>query len=127
MRNPGDTHCPICGNSYSERKGQDCPEVHDVVGRLAEGPLAKLFGAPEDVVGVAKVNAALRKVVAQRGERITADQRIIADLKVKLSEIDEIVHDYEQGHGTESAHDTVTAIRDALDMTVRWVGDDLTT
>jgi hypothetical protein len=31
MRNPGDTHCPICGNSYSERKGQDCPEVHDPI------------------------------------------------------------------------------------------------
>jgi len=48
VRNPGDTHCPICSNSYSERKGQDCPEVHDVVGRLAEGSLGRIFRAQQE-------------------------------------------------------------------------------
>lgn len=28
-RRPGETECPVCGNSYTDRKGMDCPEIHN--------------------------------------------------------------------------------------------------
>jgi len=68
----------------------------------------------------------MRRTILQRGERIKADQRIIADQRVKLHEIEVILWDYEEGHGPESVGELIADIRHAMTTTIRWVGDDLT-